>query len=87
MQRGWAITTGANLGGAAVAEQSFCRRFHDKIKTASLPSYAIWLDMCLVCYTVATISCSALFVPGNVVYSFGRGWGGQVAPTSGAIEF
>jgi hypothetical protein len=32
---------------------------------------------CLACNTVATIDRSVLFVPGNVVYAFQRGWGGR----------
>jgi hypothetical protein len=43
--------------------------------------------MCRNCHTATTIGCSLLSVPGNVVYSFQRGWGGHVALTSGAIGF
>jgi hypothetical protein len=47
----------------------------------------VWSDLCPVCHTVTAIDKGLLFVPGNIVYSFQRGWDGQVAPTSGAIEF
>jgi hypothetical protein len=43
--------------------------------------------MCPICHIVTTIDRGVLFVPGNGVYSFQRGWGGRWPRPPGQLSF